>query len=57
MNDKFPTAEDWDNIKENDEIEGLIFKIGKVWVANFNVNGQNNRCQVDFNPWTGARLE
>lgn len=61
--DRFPTEEDskqiyadGDYIDKNNVIEGLIFKIGKVWVANFNVDGQNHRCQVDYNPFTGEKL-
>ena len=57
MDDRFPTEKDWQNNKEEDNIEGLIFKIKDVWVANFNVNGQNHRCQVDFNPFTGEKLK
>ena len=53
----FPTKEDWEKMgEESEDIEGIIFKIGNVWVTNFRIEGRDLRCRVDYNPWTGERL-
>lgn len=47
-----------DMIDENTEtIEGIIYKVGGLWVAVFlSPEGKTLRCQVDYNPWTGEKL-
>ena len=43
---------------EYEDIEGLIFRNNSgEWVAVFTVDCRDFRCQIDYNPWTGERLE
>ena len=42
----------------DNNIEGIVFKEGKTWVAIFEIEpGRTIRSKIDFCPWCGERLE